>query len=112
MICDYNGNLEYEDRIAKVVNEIKNSYSFITKEEAIKVASLEPIINDLNSDINIAKRLYYIMRINHNYDNIIYNDVLKINSNDNIIITFKLKITEYIKGNINYPEYEEIFTDY
>ena len=33
MICDYNGNLEYEERIAKVVKEIQDNYNFITKEK-------------------------------------------------------------------------------
>ena len=110
MICDYNGNLEYEERIAQVVKEIQDSYSFITKAEAILVASLEPIIND-NNDINLAKRFYYIMRVNHNYDNIIYNDILKINSDNELIINFKLKITDYVKGDIKFPDYNEIFTD-
>ena len=111
MICDYNGNLEYEERIAKVVKEIQDNYNFITKGEAILVASLEPIINDFNNDISLAKRLYYIMRVNHNYDNIIYKDILNINSNNDIIISFKIAIEEYIKGNRKFPEYNEIFTD-
>ena len=111
MICDYNGNLTYEERIAQVVLEIQNSYSFITKSEAILVAALEQPITDYNNDINLVKRLYYIMHINHNYDNIIYKDILNINSNNDIVMSAKIKLGEYINGNTKFPTYKEIFTD-
>lgn len=112
MICEYNGNLEYEDRIAQVAKEIQESYNFITKAEAILIATLVPIINDFNNDINLLKRLYYIMKVNHNYDSIIYKDILNINSNNDIVMSAKIKLGEYVNGNIKFPNYEEIFTDF
>ena len=111
MICDYNGNLEYEERIAKVVLEIQNYYNFVSKSEAILVATLEPVITSNDNDINLIKRLYLIMKVNHNYDEIIYNDILKINSYNNIIVSTKILLGEYIKGNRQFPSYDEIFTD-
>ena len=105
MEYDYNGNLTYEERIAKVSKEITNYYSFISKSESILVASLEHPIDDKIDDLFKFRRLYNILTIrrdNNTFD-IVLNDMLKLDKKNGII-----KLLEYKKNNIVFPNIKEI----
>ena len=111
MKCDYNGNLEYEERIAIVSKEITDYYPFISKSESILIASLCPIISTDNYIINLIKRLYYIMYVNHKYDEIIYKDILSIDNDEEVVKNIKIVMNRYINKKQEYPKYYEIFAD-
>ena len=110
MKYEYNGNLTYEERIARISYDIINYYPFITKSESILIATLEPPIDSEVNDIIKFRRLYNILSIkrdNITFD-IILNDMLKLDKNNKIICNGIIKLLEYKNANL-FPSVKDIF---
>lgn len=63
MKCEYNSDLEFQERLVKVTNEIKKDYPLISTDDAVKIASITLPINDYPTNDDKFDRLYRIMLI-------------------------------------------------
>lgn len=87
MDFEYNGNLLEDDRINLVANEIVNKYSQISLEKAREAAMLEGKISDYKTINDELNRLYNIMLVNSDNNEIViivYKDYLEVLKNSNI----------------------------
>lgn len=87
MKFEYNGHLDFNERISFVAKDIKNAYSEISDVDAKKIAALEPkIINKLNFNM-LFNRLYNILLVeknNYKIFNRVYNDLMNICKNNTL----------------------------
>lgn len=105
MKYEYNGNMLFYDRIIDISNEIIKVYPEIDKDMALKIASIEEPITDLNDNNVKFKRLYniiYMNQYNEDIKNKVLCDMLEIYKkmdNKNI------KLDNFIANMINYCIY-------
>ncbi len=109
MIFEYNGNLNFNERVEKVTNEIITMYPNIEKSKAKLASIMEEPINNRLTYKNIYNRYYNIMLANINdeeFQKDVYFDMVEIlgNVDDDDI---KCKIEEfynYFFNNGSFPE--------
>ena len=107
MKYDYNGNLTFEERIEEVSLDIINQFPNISVVDAMKVASLEePINRDINDEFKF-KRLYNILFVRNDMYEEIYNEILKLDLNNELIKSGLIKLVECRKKNF-FPIYNNL----
>ena len=90
MIFEYNGNLNFNERVEKVTNEIITMYPNIEKSKAKMASIMEEPINKHLTYRNIYNRYYNIMLANINdfeFQKDVYFDMVEIlgNTDDDVI---------------------------
>ena len=89
MIFEYNGNLNFNERVEKVTNEIITMYPNIEKSKAKMASIMEEPINKHLTYRNIYNRYYNIMLANINdfeFQKDVYFDMVEIlgNTDDDV----------------------------
>ncbi|MBR2712935.1 MAG: hypothetical protein IKE73_04430 [Bacilli bacterium] len=109
MIFEYNGNLNFNERVEKVTNEIITMYPNIEKSKAKMASIMEEPINKHLTYRNIYNRYYNIMLANINdfeFQKDVYFDMVEILGNtDDDVIKYKIKeFYNYFFNNGSFPE--------
>ena len=110
MKFEYNGNLDYNDRVKLVANEIINEYPQIGIEEARLSAILEDVITTNPTNEIKFKRLYNILFATQ-YNKSIFNHVLMdmkqiydLGDNSKLMDSIMNEVVEYVLGQrVNFP---------
>lgn len=118
MEFEYNGNLEYNERINKVALEIMKTYPEISMDKAKIIASLEDsITTEPNGEIKF-KRLYNILFVMQYKKSIfnkalvdiknIYDVYILTEDNNNLIESMMRELLHYTNGErLNFPVISE-----
>lgn len=109
MIFQYNGNLDFNERVEMVTNEIITMYPNIEKSKAKLASIMEEPINSHLTYRNIYNRYYNIILANigdFEFQKNVYFDMVEILGNiDDDIIKYKLEdFYNYFFNNGNFPE--------
>ena len=110
MQFEYNGNLDYKDRVKLVANEIIREYPEIEVESARLAASLEDVITTTSTNEIKFKRLYNILFAVQNNKSI-FNHVLvdikniyELGCNSNIIESMMNELVRFVmKERMDFP---------
>lgn len=104
MKYDYNGNLEFEDRLLQVIGEIKSTYSYISNKSILESALLSGAINDYVTNDDKFDRLYHILLVldkNKEDNTIVFNDLYNIYEDgleDKKYINMMIELIKYYSG--------------
>ena len=109
MIFEYNGNLNFNERVEKVTNEIITMYPNIERSKAKMASIMEEPINNHLTYRNIYNRYYNIILANINdfeFQKDVYFDMVEILGNtDDDVIKYKIKeFYNYFFNNGSFPE--------
>ena len=109
MIFEYNGDLNFNERVEKVTNEIITMYPNIERSKAKMASIMEGPINNHLTYRNIYNRYYNIILANINdfeFQKDVYFDMVEILGNtDDDVIKYKIKeFYNYFFNNGSFPE--------
>lgn len=109
MIFEYNGDLNFNERVEKVTNEIITMYPNIERSKAKMASIMEEPINNHLTYRNIYNRYYNIILANINdfeFQKDVYFDMVEILGNtDDDVIKYKIKeFYNYFFNNGSFPE--------
>ncbi len=116
MKYEYNGHLLEEERINLVVKEIVEKYPLVSVERAKEVAMLEGRISSEISIDDVLNRLYNIMLVNCDNENVVYvvyKDYLSAlkrkdyNESDKYFSIIQ-QIDDYFQGFVEFPIISEV----
>lgn len=116
MKFEYNGNLDYMDRVKLVSNEIIEEYPEIGIDEAKMAAILEDVITTKPTNEIKFKRLYNILFATQ-YNKTIFNHVLvdikqiyDLGNNTKLMDSIMNEVARYVLGQrVNFPIISEFY---